>query len=262
MSLAKVGAAGLLVLALAACGERKPPSLGAPLLVKKAGAESEGGAALALGKLVLRDGCLALEGAGGERTLLLWPARARIERSADGSVKVFGAEARQTVRVGQEIVVSGGELAAGKGAVGPDGPVKASAAFPAECAGSVWNVSSFEPAPDLFGGVTAADLQGRWMVDKLNGAGRGPTDHIVRVTIEENRLHAQSQCVPYRWTFTVSSGEFRAAKAPNPDPVCERTRSFYELAFEEAIDRAASLERQGEAIMIRGPGGQVLLQKE
>ena len=269
---ARWAAIALLALAPGACDEqREPPSFGAPMLVKKLAPDEAANAAAGTGVLILRDGCLALEHADRSRTLLLWPAEARLERSPDGALRVLGTpgKAQRTVRVGEQIVVGGSELGAGaadSGLVGPGRRIPATAAYPAVCAGRVWNVYSFEPATPAVaasGMVDNAALEGEWVVAEIHGSPPLGGTRVIRVTIGDGRFRAQSQCVPFWWTFVLTPGRIQTADEPYPDPVCERTLSHWEAAFKEAMGRASTIDRQPDgAMLIRGPGGQVLLRRK
>lgn len=257
----------LMALSLGACqGEPEPPRLGVPTLIKRIAAEEAGDAAAATGLLILRGGCLALEHSDRSHTLLLWPAEAQVVREADGSLHVSGAEAKaqRKVKVGDEIRVGGSEVGAGEAdssLVGPDRPIAATAAYPAGCTGRVWNVHTFEPAS----GAAAADanqaLQGKWVVAELIGARPLPGTQVIDVTVSGDRIHGQSQCVPFDWSFTLK-GEAFATTPQAGGPTCERTRTPWEKAFDEALSRATRIVREGDgAVLISGPGGQALLRR-
>lgn len=263
-------AGALLALALGACAEQAPaPAPDGPVLVKKLAADEAGDAAASSGLLILRNGCLALEHGDRSRTLLLWPAEARLERTPDGALRVRGApdKAQRTVRVGEEIVVGGAELGTGEadsGLVGPGRRIAASAAYPAACAGRVWNVHSFEPAPTVAAapGADDAALEGGWIVSQIHGSAPPPGTTVIQVDIGEGRIRARSQCVPFWWTYALTPEGIATAPAPYPDPVCDRALSHWEDAFEEAIGRASTVEPQPDgSMLIRGPGGQVLLRR-
>jgi heat shock protein HslJ len=259
---------GALALSLAACkAEPESSPLGVPVLIKKVAAEAEGNAAVASGKLVLRGGCLALEHADRSTTLLLWPAEARIERLPDGALKVLGTEGtgQETVRVGEEIIVGGSELgggAADTARVGPGRNIAATAAYPAECAGPVWNVYSFAPG-SLTGPGGPAALVGEWKTAEIGHSPGVPGERMVDVTFTQDRIRAQSQCVRYSWIYTLSGETFTATPAGDVGPVCERKRTAWEDAFEQALERARTLTTQPDgAILLEGPGGEVLLRRK
>lgn len=259
----RLATAALLALSLGACDvDRGPRSLGVPTLVKKTASDEAGNAAAASGLLILRDGCLAIEHSDRSRTLLLWPAEARVVRQDDGSLHVLGTEgkAQRTVRVGEEIRVGGSELGAGSAdsaLVGPNGPMLATAAYPPGCTGPVWNVYSFEPAS---GGEEAGQaLQGKWVVAELIGARPAPGTQVIDVTVTGDRIRGQSQCVVFSWSYTLTPS-FRATREQG-EAVCERTRTPWEKAFEEAVSRATSLAAEDGAVLISGPGGQALLRR-
>lgn len=262
----------LAALALGACTNQAEPSAepGGTILIKKLTPDEAGNAAAGTGTLILRDGCLAMEHGDRSRTLLLWPAEARLERSADGAMRVLGTEgtAQHTVRVGEEIIVGGSELGGGEtdsARVGPGREIAATAAYPAGCTGRVWNIYSFEPAPTIVGPAMAdvATMKGDWAVAKIFRAAPLPGTTVIKVAITDDRIRAQSQCVPFWWTYKATPQSFAAEREPYPDAVCERTQSPWEKAFGEAVDRASSavLEQDG-SLLITGPGGEVLLRRQ
>lgn len=249
----------LLALALGACNASKPePSPGAPELVRKLAPEAAGDSAMSAGVLTFTNGCLAMEHADGSRTLLLWPAEARLARAPDGALRVLGTpgKAQQTVKVGEEIQVGGSELGGGSAQVGPGLRIPATTGFPAGCEGRVWNVYSFGPAPSK----AASALPGEWTVAEVHGSPPEAGTPVVHVSITADRIRTQSQCMPHWWTYAVSGETIKATPEPVTSPACERTEPFWETAFAEAIGRATSVVAQPDgAILLSGPGGQVLL---
>jgi heat shock protein HslJ len=258
----------LAALSLAACEEEQSASpLGVPVLIKKVAADEAGDAAVSSGTLVLRGGCLALEHADRSTTLLLWPAEARLERQADGALKVLGTEGtgQETVRVGEEIIVGGSELgggAADTARVGPGRNIAATAAYPAECSGPVWNVYSFAPG-SLTGPGGPAAIAGEWKTAEIGHSPGVPGERMVDVTITQDRIKAQSQCVHYQWTYTLSGEKFTATPEATGEASCERKRTAWEDAFEQAVERARTLTTEPDGgIVLEGPGGEVLLRRK
>jgi heat shock protein HslJ len=259
---------GAFALSLAACdAETETSPLGVPVLIQKVKAEAEGNAAASSGTLVLRNGCLALEHADRSTTLLLWPAEAKLERRTDGVLKVLGTEgtAQQTVRVGEEIVVSGSELGGGSAdtsRVGPGRAIAATAAYPESCTGPVWNVYGFAPGSlSSLGG--AQSRTGEWKTAEIGRSPGVPGERMVDVTFTEDRIRAQSDCVRYSWTYTLSGETFTATPAGDVGAVCERKRTPWEDAFEQAVERARTLTIEPDgAMLLEGPGGEVLLRRK
>jgi hypothetical protein len=68
-------------------------------------------AALLIGKLLLRDGCLYVRGTeGGDRVLPVWPASFTL-RTVDSTIEVLDKTGTVVARVGVEIAMGGGEAA-------------------------------------------------------------------------------------------------------------------------------------------------------
>lgn len=115
------------------------------------------------------------------------------------------------------------------------------------------------PAP-VEAPVPTIDLSGDWTVAQIWGADPDPGTTVIQVDITSDRIRAQSQCKHWWWTYTVAGGSFKATTEPYPDPMCERTTSYWERYFAEAIDRASDIVPYPDgAVLITGPGGQVLL---
>lgn len=120
-----------------------------------------------------------------------------------------------------------------------------------------------QPAPEPAVVVPTIDLSGEWRVAQIWGADPDPGTTVIQVSITEDRIRAQSQCKHWWWTYTVAGGAFKAAREPYPDPICERTESYWERYFAEAIDRASSIVPYPDgSVLITGPGGQVLLRSK
>jgi hypothetical protein len=89
------------------------------------------GEALLRGVLEVRNGCLTVAGA-----LILWPSHARLSLDGDGVPVVSGGEG-PSLRMGDEVRISGGEPwtnFAGEGLIEP---------VPAACSGPLWRAGAF-----------------------------------------------------------------------------------------------------------------------
>ena len=99
-------------------------------------------AALLQGTLILRDGCLRVIGTGSDY-LILWPAEAVV--LADGATFRLGAgDGRTVARVGEPIVLGGGELASRRD-LGTQERARLRATPPAGCPGPFWLAHFIEP---------------------------------------------------------------------------------------------------------------------
>lgn len=145
------------LLLLAACGGDdesqtwavEPPPYPEVVMIRRLQPEDGGAAALLRGTLVVRDGCLRVQGQGEESWLVLWPAEARLSVAAAHDVSVDGdpGKGQQMVRVGEPVEIGGGELTGDDALarIGPGRPIATSAAVPAACPGPVWIASAFGP---------------------------------------------------------------------------------------------------------------------
>lgn len=112
-----------------------------------------------------------------------------------------------------------------------------------------------KPAP-----AAPSPLTGEWTVAQIWGSDPDPGTTVIQVTITNDRIRAQSQCKHYWWTYRTAGDAFDAEKETYPEPMCERTESYWEQYFAEAIERAnIAYRRPNGAVLITGPGGQVLI---
>jgi hypothetical protein len=109
----------------------------------------------------------------------------------------------------------------------------------------------------------ALDLAGAWTVAEIGASGPEPGTTVIEVTITIDRIRAQSQCKHFWWTYTLAGEAIETTREPYPDAICERTDSYWERFFVEAVERANSAVRQPDgAVLLTGPGGQVLLRRK
>jgi hypothetical protein len=110
------------------------------------------------------------------------------------------------------------------------------------------------------GSVRLAGREGDWFVVAVNGSPM--TREPITVRIDKETIKGQSGCVEFEWLYTTSQSGFRTANPPEPRAVCERGRSGWETAFEDALADASSLELiSEETLQIGGSGGAVTLRR-
>ena len=110
------------------------------------------------------------------------------------------------------------------------------------------------------GSVRSAGREGDWFVVAVNGSPM--TREPITVRIDKETIKGQSGCVEFEWLYTASQSGFRTANPPEPRAVCERGRSGWETAFEDALTDASSLDLIGEeTLQIGGSGGAVTLRR-
>lgn len=108
----------------------------------------------------------------------------------------------------------------------------------------------------------ALDISGEWRVAEVVASPPEPGTPVIRISITGDTIRAQSQCKHYWWTYTATGSAFDATHADYPEPMCERTDSYWEQFFVEAIERANIAAPQPDgSLLLTGPGGQVLLRR-
>lgn len=80
-------------------------------------------------------------------------------------------------------------------------------------------------------------FEGEWEVTALNGRALGKDDYPIEVFIQKDQISAGSQCVGWKWTYSVANGGLRI-KSANDFPNCERSRSEAENLFERLVTDA------------------------
>ena len=254
-------ALALVLAALAACSETPRATASAPpmepraapevVLVRKLAPDGAGHAAAGGGVLTLDNGCLFMAHRDGSRTLLLWPAGTRLERSRDGELRVLPGGPGHAVRVGEEISVGGSELW-GEGddsqRVGPGRPMAADAAFPPGCTGRVWNIYSVEPGPP-------AELpvpNGRW-ASTADGAvawaDRAGPRLVLRCVPQERAVELTASAPPPRY--------------PNPraGPASPEALYALEISSRQAWARYPSTRAADGLVQASAPAGDAFLDR-
>jgi hypothetical protein len=117
-----------------------------------------------------------------------------------------------------------------------------------------------DPAPPK--AQDTAFMQGEWRLATLSDAAPPEGAHPIPITITGDRIEARSQCKRFAWTYTFTDAGFDATRTALGEAECDRKFSLWELAFEEAINRANTAEMEMDGgLLLKGPGGQAKLKR-
>ena len=113
--------------------------------------------------------------------------------------------------------------------------------------------------------VRQACLGARRFEDFRAGLGIGRnvlTNHLSRLVDQGVFSRDPYQERPLRHHYRLTDKGFDATKTSTGEPDCERKFTLWELAFEEAITRAATAEMELDGgLLLKGPGGQAKLSR-
>jgi hypothetical protein len=101
------------------------------------------------------------------------------------------------------------------------------------------------------------DIIGKYVVELVNGAppaidfgGHEPT-----ITIGPQRIHFQSQCIYADWTYERDGEAFFTKRYYEPgSAMCARSLEPGETAIQDAVDKASTVRRTAEGIVLEGGG--------
>ena len=114
----------------------------------------------------------------------------------------------------------------------------------------------------------SSGIGGRWVVQPATIDGVKPFGHRIRVSIEEGRIRAMSQCIWFDWDYTAAGETIEVVEhrfTPTPDqayppPMCARGLHPQERRFADAMLAARTARRlQDGRLLIDGPRGEIRL---
>lgn len=108
--------------------------------------------------------------------------------------------------------------------------------------------------------VVPSPLIGQWTLTRLDGRQPMRGGWPVTLTINQTTIDAQSQCVPFRWTYTVEETRLRTATTALltadgvPIVICSRGLTQWETRFKAIMDGATSATIQDDGDLVIGTG--------
>jgi hypothetical protein len=105
-------------------------------------------------------------------------------------------------------------------------------------------------------------LRGNWVVFAIGGNERPPRSDYIHVRFGKDVISAQSQCIPFRWTYGELDGRLSIVPKRLDGPVCLRPLSFWEAAFRDVIGSATRIEVRDEDMLVYGAKGIAHLRRE
>jgi hypothetical protein len=105
-------------------------------------------------------------------------------------------------------------------------------------------------------------LRGDWVVVAIGGDEQPPRSAYIHVRFGKDVISAQSQCIPFRWTYGESEGRLRVVPKRWDEPVCLRPLSFWEAGFRDVMNSATRIELRSEDMLVYSPNGIAQLRRE
>lgn len=105
-------------------------------------------------------------------------------------------------------------------------------------------------------------LRGDWVVVAIGGDEQPPRSAYIHVSFGKDVISAQSQCIPFRWTYGDPGGRLSILPKRLDQPVCLRPLSFWEAAFRDVMNSATRIELRDEDMLVYGAAGIVQLRRE
>jgi hypothetical protein len=105
-------------------------------------------------------------------------------------------------------------------------------------------------------------LKGDWVVVAIGGDEQPPRSAYIHVRFGKDAISAQSQCIPFRWTYGELNGRLRVVPKRWDEPVCLRPLSFWEAAFRDVMGSANRIELRDEDLLVYSPNGIAQLRRE
>lgn len=102
----------------------------------------------------------------------------------------------------------------------------------------------------------ASPMSGQWTLTRLEGRQPQLDGWPVTLSIAETTIQAQSQCLPFRWTYIVNGGALTAERVViygpdgDPLPVCTRGLTEWEQRFTSLMDDATTAILRDETLII------------
>jgi hypothetical protein len=110
------------------------------------------------------------------------------------------------------------------------------------------------PDPDL--------MQGKWVVAAIGGDEQPPRSAYIHVNFGRDVISAQSQCIPFRWSYAELDGRLSLVPKRLDEPICLRPLSFWEAAFRDVMNSASQIELREEDMLVYSANGIVQLRRE
>ncbi len=112
--------------------------------------------------------------------------------------------------------------------------------------------------------TSSEEILGEWRVATISGKELGQS-YPIAVAISNAQIMAKSQCISFRFRYTISVSGFAAKlwtyrPGSNPPPQCERALGTDEAAFRDALLSADSLRQLADgALVLSGPQSSVTM---